>query len=354
MVSPSIDRASPDPKADVAARPRLTDLYVDSLERSEVARTAAEYAAFHAGTSAERKSDYARMVNDYYDLTTDFYEYGWGQSFHFAPRHRGESFEASIVRHEHFVAARLGLRPSMNVLDLGCGVGGPMRSIARFAGSSIVGVNNNEYQIRRGTSHNAKAGMGERCRFVKADFMQLPFEAASFDAAYAIEATCHAPDKVALFREVARVMRPGASFVGYEWALTDRYDGARKDHRAIKSAIEEGNGLPDIWPAEAVAEALGGAGFEDIECRDLAVDPGCELPWYLPLVGDWTLSGFNRTPAGRWVTNKMVRALEWANVAPRGARVVSDFLNRGADALVAGGEKGIFTPMLFFHGRLPV
>ena len=48
------------------------------------------------------------MVNDYYDLVTDFYEYGWGQSFHFAPRHKGESFEASLVRHELYLAARCG------------------------------------------------------------------------------------------------------------------------------------------------------------------------------------------------------------------------------------------------------
>jgi len=26
-------------------------------------------------------------------MITDFYEYGWGQSFHFAPRNRGESFD---------------------------------------------------------------------------------------------------------------------------------------------------------------------------------------------------------------------------------------------------------------------
>ena len=36
--------------------------------------------------SQERgKEEYARMVTAYYDLITDFYEYGWGQSFHFAP-----------------------------------------------------------------------------------------------------------------------------------------------------------------------------------------------------------------------------------------------------------------------------
>ncbi len=33
-----------------------------------------------------------------------------------------------------YVALRLGLRPGMKVMDVGCGVGGPMREIARFSG----------------------------------------------------------------------------------------------------------------------------------------------------------------------------------------------------------------------------
>ncbi len=46
------------------------------------------------------------MVNTFYDLVTDFYEWGWGQSFHFAPRFKGEGFHESIKRLEYFVALR--------------------------------------------------------------------------------------------------------------------------------------------------------------------------------------------------------------------------------------------------------
>lgn len=40
------------------------------------------------------------FVNKFYSLITDFYEYGWGESFHFAAREKGESFEDSIIRQE--------------------------------------------------------------------------------------------------------------------------------------------------------------------------------------------------------------------------------------------------------------
>jgi sterol 24-C-methyltransferase len=325
-----------------------------SVRREAVASTVAEYASFHESTVDDRRAGYARMVNDYYDLVTDFYEYGWGESFHFAPRHRGESFAASIARHEFYLAAQLGLRPGMHVIDLGCGVGGPMRAIARFSGASVTGINNNSYQIEKGEKHTRAAGLDGRCRFVKTDFMALPFEDGSLDGAYAIEATCHAPDKLALFREIARVLKPGARFAGYEWCLTRRYDGNNAKHRDIKKGIELGDGLPDIATGDDVVRALEGAGFEVVGARDLAEEStGSDLPWYAPLTGDWTVSGFRRTGPGRWLTRNVVNVLENVRVAPKGTTHVTDILNTAADALVEGGQTGVFTPMYFFHGRKP-
>lgn len=43
----------------------------------------------HGGDATERKKEYADLVNSYYNLATDFYEIGWGQSFHFANRLAG-------------------------------------------------------------------------------------------------------------------------------------------------------------------------------------------------------------------------------------------------------------------------
>ena len=336
------------------AQPALTDLIQTSLPTEQVKSTVDEYHSFHAGTAEGRKTHYTQMVNDYYDLVTDFYEFGWGQSFHFAPRHKGEAFHASIARHEFFLASHLKLEPGMRVLDVGCGVGGPMRAIARFSGATVVGVNNNDYQIKRGTKQNESAGLSHLCSFQKADFMKLPFPSASFDAIYAIEATCHAPDKLALFSELSRVLKPGGFFAGYEWCLTDGYRADDAEHRAIKKGIEEGDALPDIWYERDVVEALMGAGLEVVRSRDLALESDPETPWYLPLAGRWSLTGFKHTRTGRWATNRLVRALETIRIAPKGSTAVSTFLNRGADALVRGGETGIFTPMFFFHARKPV
>ncbi|CAF1553497.1 unnamed protein product, partial [Rotaria sp. Silwood1] len=65
-------------------------------------------------------------------LVTDFYEYGWEQSFHFANRFRDETLAESIQRHESYLALKMNLKAGDKVLDLGCGIGVSLRCIAQF------------------------------------------------------------------------------------------------------------------------------------------------------------------------------------------------------------------------------
>ena len=131
----------------------------------------------------QRNSSYATLVNAYYELATLFYEIGWGTSFHFATRRKHESFTESIKRHEYFLASKLNAgRASTTdlsgkrLLDVGCGVGGPYRNIAKFTGADVTGITLNEYQVQRGNRLSADDGLLPRCRSVQGDFMKLPFK----------------------------------------------------------------------------------------------------------------------------------------------------------------------------------
>ena len=196
-----------------------------------------------------------------------------------------------------------GSTPSManvKVLDVGCGIGGPMRNICKFTGADVTGLTLNQYQVNRGNelcradAHfvNATAkenGLAEiRCRSVQGDFMKQPFEPSSFDAAYAIEATCHAPDRVGCYSEIYRVLKPGAIFACYEWCLTDKYDAENPEHVLIKKQIEEGDGLPDIASTHHCLTALKKAGFDILEERDLVLDE--YGGWQDPATGEYSLS----------------------------------------------------------------
>src|SRR6218665_347630 len=63
-----------------------------------------------------RKQHSMDVSNSYYDLATDFYEYGWGQSFHFAFLREGESRDHSFGKYEYTLGLKLELKPSDFVL----------------------------------------------------------------------------------------------------------------------------------------------------------------------------------------------------------------------------------------------
>lgn len=47
------------------------------------------------------------VANKFYNLASEFYEYGWGDSFHFGYRKQGEPHSAAIANSQNFVAQKL-------------------------------------------------------------------------------------------------------------------------------------------------------------------------------------------------------------------------------------------------------
>lgn len=329
----------------------------ESMGRDQVKKEISGYIKLFEDENAsveERKKKYETLVNSFYDLVTNFYEYGWGQSFHFAPRHRFESFEASIARHEMYLAHRLHLEKGQTVLDVGCGVGGPARCIARFAEAHVVGLNNNDYQIGRAKLLTKEARLDHLISYMKADFMHIPAADNTYDAIYSCEATCHAPDKVGVYSELFRVLKPGGYYATYEWVVTEQFDENDPEHVKIKKGIEVGNGLPDLEKPSLLTDALKEAGFEIVDSVDLAKKADPETPWYLSLSGSFSLTGFKHTRIGRTITHAAVSTLEYLKIAPEGTTRVSQMLCETADDLVEGGKKDVFTPMHFFLVRKPL
>ncbi|MCY4397942.1 MAG: class I SAM-dependent methyltransferase, partial [Gemmatimonadetes bacterium] len=100
--------------------------------------------------------DHAETVREYYELCNGFMVWGWGESLHFAPLAPHESLEESKVRHQRAMIAKLELEQGMTVVDVGCGVGGPMRRVVRETGVRVVGININEVQLAQAKKLNAE------------------------------------------------------------------------------------------------------------------------------------------------------------------------------------------------------
>lgn len=136
--------------------------------------------------------DHSATVKDYYDLCNEFMTFGWGESLHFAPLTPQESLEDSKIRHQRQIISKLALQPGMTVVDIGCGVGGPMRRVSREAGVKVVGINNNDIQLQKAKTLNAEAGLDCMTDCVACDYMDMGvFEDGTFDRGYAIDRSPH-------------------------------------------------------------------------------------------------------------------------------------------------------------------
>ncbi len=304
---------------------------------------------------ALRIGEQPRLVSRFYDVVTRFYEFGWGATFHFSPRRTGETLRESQQRHDLAIGELLRLVPGMHVADIGCGVGGPLVTIARATGARITGINFNAHQIRRGEDRVRRAGLEGSCAFLYADYMDVPLDEGTFDALYSFEALCHAPNRPLAFRELRRLLKPGAEAAIVDWCLTDAFDSADGQHSEIRARIERTNATPELLTAEEYVEAVQSAGLEIIEAVDQQAECGNpSTPWYMALQGrDLSLSSFARVPAGRALTAGVTGALERLGMAPAGTSEAARLLNVAADALVEAGELGIFTPSFLVHARKP-
>jgi sterol 24-C-methyltransferase len=310
-------------------------------------------------STEDRNKDYANLVDSYYDLATEFYEWGWGTSFHFADRRKGETFRQSILRHEYYLAGRLGVSKGANILDCGCGVGGPARNIARFTGANVKAVTINQFQVDRGNKLSRNEDIFGQVELIQADFMKMPFAKDSFDGVYAIESTCHAPDRAKVYAEILRVLKPGATFACYEWCVTDKFNPKSAEHQKIKRDICVGDGLPDLVHTSVCTKALKQAGFEVLEVRDCMQDGQLEggETWYTPLTPSWNPTlwpRFQFNPVMFWLMPKILRFFELIRLVASGTVDSQVMLQAGGVGCAQGGVTGCFTPAWLMVARKPL
>ncbi len=114
------------------------------------------------------------------------------------------------------LARAASLRADQQVLDVGSGIGGPSRRIARDFGCRVTGVDLSEEYCGVAALLAARTGLAERCTYVAANALALPFADASFDVVWSQHASMNIADKPRLYREVRRVLTPGGALALYD------------------------------------------------------------------------------------------------------------------------------------------
>jgi len=113
------------------------------------------------------------------------------------------------------------LQAGDQVLDLGCGVGGPARYLAAIFGCHVTGIDISPSFIEAADYLTARCGLQELVSFRVGDALHLPFDDGSFDSVFLQHVAMNISDRAALYAEVRRLLRAGGNFAIYDVVLKD-------------------------------------------------------------------------------------------------------------------------------------
>jgi demethylmenaquinone methyltransferase/2-methoxy-6-polyprenyl-1,4-benzoquinol methylase len=199
-------------------------------------------------------------------------------------------------RWRRFMVSRLPVGPDDVVIDVAAGTAAVALELVRQTRCSVVGVDQSPEMLAE-ARRRLLAAETKRVRLVEASAQELPFEDESFDGLTGAYLLRYLDDLPAGLRELARVLRPGATAALLDFgvppgslprAAWNLYVdvGLPVLGRAISPGWHEvGRFLGDSirgfdarWPLPRLLTAWREAGFADVAARRLSLG-GCVVVW---------------------------------------------------------------------------
>ncbi|MFM8321766.1 MAG: methyltransferase domain-containing protein [Chloroflexota bacterium] len=187
---------------------------------------------------------------------------------------------------------------ALSVLDLGCGAGGTATWLAQRYGLQVTGVTISAVQQRLAERRARELGLQERCRFLQADYLDLP-ALGPFRAAIAIESFLHAADAGRFFQQAAAQLAPGGRLV-----LCDDFLAVRAEQGQATAWLERfrrGWQVGSLLPPPEVERLAQRAGLRLAACQDLSGWLRLHPPLRLALLG--------------WITRLPLPGAYWQNLS---------------------------------------
>ena len=168
----------------------------------------------------------------------------WGEHIHlgfYAKGKRNIDFRDAKVQFVHKLVTWSGLAKlpkGSRILDVGCGIGGSSRILAKYYGFNVTGITISPAQVKRARELTPS---GLNCNFLVMDALDLKFEDGSFDAVWSVEAGAHMNDKTKFADEMLRTLRPGGYLAVADWNSRDlrEYPPTFFEKLVLKQLLEQ-------------------------------------------------------------------------------------------------------------------
>jgi sterol 24-C-methyltransferase len=225
----------------------------------------------------------------------------------------------------------IGANKQCRVLDVGCGRGRIAAHVATKSGASVYGINIDPTQVASAQANALKLHMEDRLFFREGNYNNpLPYEDGFFDALYQVQALTYAKDKVALFREMYRVLKPGSKISFLDWVRLDAFDPTDAHHQQLLLKVKPLIGAVNTPSPAEFTDALTTAGFQIIDQGDISQD-GHQAD-LIAKADDYFKS-----------VTKWVRFLVATRILPKHIKVLFERFIKDGDAFIEADKLKLFT-----------
>jgi len=262
----------------LTAIPGLLPPLTSHSVRGAVSRAASPRAVItgQPGNELRTREELKKGIAGFYDASSGVWERVWGEHMHHG--YYGPS-GGEIKDHQQaqvdMVDETLGWAgvdtPPAHVLDVGCGIGGSSRHIARKYGGTGVGITLSPKQVERANALSAAQDLGDRLSFQVADALDMPFADDTFDLVWSMESGEHMPDKRQFVSELARVCKPGGRIIIVAWCHRDlepKEESLNRSEEKLLRTINRAYYLPRWCSAADYRRLAADFGLVDVRSDD--------------------------------------------------------------------------------------
>jgi len=324
----------------------MTALYaIMTLPQEDVEEFIGSYEIFDKEKIASAE-DTANIVN-YYKVVNHLCAVGEVEKMYIPPvMDQNQSiFANQMIWEERGMADKLDIGAGKKVLDVGCGRGRIAHHVAKYTGAKVVGINLDPSQIKMAREHaEAEEMLGQQLEFHRANYNEpFPFKDEEFDALYHVQALTYAEDLVKLFKEMNRVLKPGAKISFLDWFALPAYKPEDLHHQNLLRDVKALIGAVRTPYPEEYEKALVEAGFEVLENREASEDG--DQQWPLVAKAQWFFETIGKT---------LVDKLTVFGLIPQHIKILVDRLTVGGESFVEADRLRLFTTSWQIVARKPL
>lgn len=249
-----------------------------------------------------------------------------------------DAYAAEALPHfELFARAALAaaaLPVGAHVADVAAGPG-TLALLAAAAGARVSAIDFSDEMTARFRARAAAMGLAKSCDICVGDGQRLPFRSGAFDAAFSLFGLMFFPDRQAGFRELRRILKPGAPAVVSSWIpFAGPFGALMQVVKELIPGLPLGGGKPPLSDPDDFRREMTEAGFPTVTVETVAHDltsPSFDAFW----------DSMERTNAPLVLIRHRAGAARWAELAPRIRDRVRAALGDGPLVIGRGAYLGI-------------